>query len=95
MPTGTPTPSPTPTPTPAGDAAGPASGATTVDGVELPVALSEMRQPLPRDYIPAIVDPAFSRDWSGLDAGDRDPTLPDDAPVLGVERDGHPRSPHR
>jgi hypothetical protein len=65
---------------------------TTVDGVELPVPRSEMRQPLPRDYIPAIVEPAFAESWGGLDAGGRDPTLPDDAPVLGVERAGRARA---
>lgn len=63
-----------------------------VGDVELPVPLSAMRQPLARDSIPAIVDPAFADDWNGLDAGDDDPTLPDEAAVLGVERDGRPRA---
>jgi len=67
-------------------------GATMVAGTELPVPLSEMRHPLPRDYIPAIVEPAFATDWNGLDAGERDPSLPDDAPVLGVEREGRARA---
>ncbi len=81
----TPTASPTETPTPTPVAA-------SVDGTELPVSLSEMRQPLPRDYIPAVVDPAFGDDWSGLDADGRDPTLPADVPILGVERDGRARA---
>ncbi|MFB6298414.1 MAG: DUF3179 domain-containing protein [Salinirussus sp.] len=60
--------------------------------VDLPVSTAEMRQPLPRDYIPAIVDPAFGADWSGLDAGGRDSTFPGDAPVLGVARGGRARA---
>jgi len=63
----------------------------TLDEVELPVPTTEMRQPLPEDYIPAIVEPEFAADWSGLDA-DVDPTLPDDAAVLGVARDGRARA---
>jgi hypothetical protein len=63
----------------------------TLDEVDLPVPTSEMRQPLPKDYIPAIVEPEFAADWSGLDA-DVDPTLPDDAAVLGITRDGRARA---
>jgi len=85
----TPSPSQTPTATPT---ATPARSDATVAGTDLPVPRSELRQPLPRDYIPAIVDPAFGPDWRGLDAGDRAPTLPGDAPVLGVERDGRARA---
>ena len=61
----------------------------TVAGTELPVPLSAMRQPLPRDYIPAIVDPAFGTDWQGLGGGTR---LPADAPVIGVTREGRERA---
>lgn len=78
---------PTPPESPAQEPA-----ATTVGGAELPVPLSQMRQPLPRDYIPALVEPTFAADWSGLDAGDQDPALPDNAPVLGVERKGRTRA---
>ncbi len=74
------------------DASTPSPAVTTVDGTELPVPTTELRDALPRDYIPAIVDPAFGADWSGLDADGRDPTLPDDTPVLGVERDGRARA---
>jgi len=63
----------------------------TLDDVELPIPTTEMRQPLPKDYIPAIVDPAFAADWSGLDA-EGDPTLPDGAAVLGVTRNGRARA---
>lgn len=64
----------------------------SVDGVSLPVPSSELREALPRDYIPAIVDPAFADDWSGLDADGESPRLPADAPVLGVVRDGDARA---
>ncbi|MXR50229.1 DUF3179 domain-containing protein [Halovenus sp. WSH3] len=66
---------------------------TVVDGVELPVPGEEIRRPLPTDGIPAIVDPAFAEDWSGLDPdGVDDPRLPAESPVLGVERDGEARA---
>jgi hypothetical protein len=64
-------------------------GGTSVDGVTLPVPDSELRQPLPRDYIPAIVDPAFGDDWRGIGGLSG---LPDDAPVLGIEHDGRARA---
>ncbi len=65
----------------------------TVRNVELPVPSSEMRQPLAKDSIPAIVDPVFADDWRGLDPdGDLEPSLPDDAAVIGVERDGGSRA---
>jgi len=71
----------------------PADVETTVGDVELPIPREEIRQPLPRDGIPAIVDPVFAEDWSGLDPeGVDDPTLPSDSPILGVERDGEARA---
>lgn len=75
-----------------GGAAGDA-GSPTAE-VDLPVPRSEMRQPLPRDHIPAVVEPAFAPDWSGLEApADAErPLLPDSAPVVGVERDGGARA---
>jgi len=62
--------------------------------VDLPVPRTELEYRLPRDDIPAITDPAFATDWSGLatDDPDVDPTLPDDAPVIGVARDGDARA---
>jgi hypothetical protein len=53
-----------------------------------------MHSALPRDRIPAIVDPAFGPDWGDLDApnGTARPLLPADAPVVGVERDGQARA---
>jgi hypothetical protein len=53
----------------------------------LPVPDEQLRHPLPRDYIPAIVEPAVGTDWSGVAA-----TLPDGAPVLGVTRRGTARA---
>lgn len=65
----------------------------TVRDVELPVPLSELRQPIGRDSIPAIVDPVFGSDWQGLETDDdTETTLPDDAAVIGVERDGLARA---
>lgn len=66
----------------------------TPSDVELPVARNELRWPLAQDAIPAIVDPVFGNDWSGLDPDepDVDSTLPDDSPVIGVERDGEARA---
>ncbi len=71
-----------------------ATPTVTVRDVDLPVPGSELRQPLPKDRIAAIVDPAFAADWSGLDAPDGvdRPLLPEDAPVVGVERGGTARA---
>jgi hypothetical protein len=65
--------------------------------VELPVPSSEMDHRLPKDTIPAIVDPVFADDWTGLTVPehstyDGGPLLPDDAPVVGVERGGEARA---
>jgi hypothetical protein len=64
-----------------------------IPGVDLPVPAGEFETPLPRDGIPAIVDPAFASDWSGLDPeGGGDPTLPDETAVIGIERGGSARA---
>lgn len=61
--------------------------------VDLPVDPEEMETPIARDGIPAIVDPAFAPDWSGLDPdGIDDPTLPDETAVIGVERHSDARA---
>ncbi|ELZ78360.1 hypothetical protein C455_11773 [Haloferax larsenii JCM 13917] len=56
--------------------------------VTLPVSRREMRSPLTRDHIPAIVDPVFGDDWDGLSLPDdsraESTTLPGDAPVIGL-----------
>ncbi len=61
--------------------------------MRLPVPWEAMRHPLPRDAIPAIVEPAFAADWSGLDPAvvGRD-GLGAGAAVVGVERDGEARA---
>lgn len=66
----------------------------TVGGVDLPVPAGELRVALPKDRIPAIVEPEFASDWSGLEApADAErPLLPDDAPVIGVTRSGSARA---
>lgn len=58
----------------------------TVNGVELPVPAEEIQTPLAKDAIPAIVEPSFASDWSGLDSeAVEDSGLPDDSPIIGVE----------
>ncbi len=88
-PTGTPSGTPTETGRPS---ASPTVAPRRVGDVDLPVPRSEFRNPLPRDYIPAITDPAFAADWRGLEAGGGDPTLPGEVPVIGVEREGRARA---
>lgn len=72
-------------------------GDRRIGAVELPVSRGELRAAVPRDRIPAIVDPAFGEDWSGLSvpessAYDGGPLLPDDSPVVGLKRDGEARA---
>ena len=75
------------------DAGAAESDADPIPGVDLPVPRDEIETPAPRDQIPAIVDPAFAVDWSGLDPdGVDDPTLPEGTAVIGVERDGTARA---
>jgi hypothetical protein len=67
-----------------------------VDDVTLPVPRTELYPALPRDYIPALRDPAFADDWSGLslpdDSAGETTRLPGDAAVIGVERGGEARA---
>lgn len=69
----------------------------SIGSVDLPVPRNEIRTPLPRDHIPAIVDPAFDDDWTNLEVPDSSmydggPLLPDDSAVIGVEREGDARA---
>jgi hypothetical protein len=84
----------TPTSTAAAEPTTP--GPVRLDDVDLPVPRSEMYPALPRDYIPAIVDPAFGTDWDGLslpaDSAATSTSLPGDAPVIGVVREGDARA---
>jgi hypothetical protein len=57
------------------------------DDVDLPVDRSELVRGAPKDGIPAIVDPAFARDWSGLDR-----SLGDSHLVVGVRRGDEARA---
>lgn len=64
-----------------------------VPGVDLPVPSEDIETRLGKDSIPAVVDPAFAADWSGLDTeGIDDPTLPDETAVIGLESDGAARA---
>ena len=58
-----------------------------VGGVELPVPESALRRGAQKDAIPAITEPEFAADWSGVDA-----TLDDEEQVIGVERAGESRA---
>jgi hypothetical protein len=54
---------------------------------DLPLADSDLDRGAPKDAIPAITDPAFGPDWSGVS-----PSLADDERVIGVEVDGFARA---
>jgi hypothetical protein len=74
----------------------PTVGPINAGDVSLPVPTTDMVAAVHRDHIPAITDPAFGDDWDGLslpDGSDGETTrLPDDAPVVGVERGGEARA---
>lgn len=68
---------------------------------DYPVPASELRRGAPEDAIPAIVDPAFGEDWSGIEldvqsqfggSSTIEPRLGPDYRVLGVERSGEARA---
>ncbi|MFB6360318.1 MAG: DUF3179 domain-containing protein [Halobacteriales archaeon] len=96
-----------PTASPSPTAETPSSGPTrsptptpireSIGGVDLPVPRSELLAALPKDHIPALIDPVFAEDWADLEVPDSSgydggPLLPDDAPVIGVERDERARA---
>lgn len=69
----------------------------SIGSVDLPVPRSEIRVPLPPDHIPAIIDPVFGENWADLEVPDSSlyeggPLLPNDAPVLGVNRNRKARA---
>lgn len=80
----------------------PDAGSNTVNGVEVPVPDSALRRGAGKDAIPAIVDPAFGEDWSGIEIEVRsslgrssrtaEPRLADADEVIAVERDGEARA---
>jgi hypothetical protein len=93
-----------PTDTPEGTATDASeSGTETVNGVEVPVPDSELRRGAAKDAIPAIVDPEFGEDWSGVEVnvgsslaggggGTTEPRLSDSHRVIAVGRDGEARA---
>ena len=88
-------------PTESGTRPGTATG-QSVAGVELPVPRSKLQRGAPKDAIPAIVDPVFADDWSGVtievqnrftgDTMEKQPRLRPDDPVIGLVRDGEARA---
>jgi hypothetical protein len=87
---GSATPGPTPAESATATVSSPASRTEQVvqrDDVELPVARSELNRGARKDGIPAITEPAFAADWSGVDA-----SLPDDRDVIGVVRGDRARA---
>lgn len=73
-----------------------------VAGVELPVPRDRLARGAAKDAIPAITDPVFASDWSGLEievtsplTGEttvKEPRLAGDDRVIGVERNGEARA---
>lgn len=68
--------------------------------MELPVPESRLERGASKDRIPAITNPAFADDWSGLEIRARltvgwkqiSPRLKPDDRVIGIERDGDARA---
>lgn len=82
-----------------GDSADSGEGAS--DAPELPVPNSELTRGAPKDAIPAIVDPVFRADWSGVaytfrgpdnDIYEAEGRLADGNEIIGIRRDGEARA---
>lgn len=77
-----------------------ASELGSVAGVPLPVPENQLSRGAPKDAIPAVTEPVFADDWSGLKisytsyTGDSvmEPRLTDDDRVIGIERNGESRA---
>lgn len=88
------------TPTPETET--PTERPTGPSGIDLPVPESELQRGAPKDGIPAITEPAFGEDWTGVSlrvvsrfTGQErtiEPRLTDADEVVGVERDGKARA---
>ncbi|MEZ3114971.1 DUF3179 domain-containing protein [Halobaculum sp. MBLA0147] len=75
---------------------------TRVAGVDLPVPQNLLSRGAGKDAIPAITEPVFADDWSGLsvevtsrfsgEVTTKEPRLRADDRVIGVERDGEARA---
>lgn len=80
----------------------PTEAGDTIAGVELPVPRDALDRGAPEDAIPAIVDPVFDTDWSGLTievpdrfgggVREKEPRLSPEDLVVGLERDGEARA---
>jgi hypothetical protein len=74
----------------------------SVAGVSLPVPRDHLNRGAAKDAIPAITDPVFGEDWSGVtievmnrfsgDTTEKEPRLTPEDRVIGVERDGEARA---
>jgi len=70
------------------------------EDISIPVAESELDRAAPRDAIPAITDPVFGEDWSGVEyeieredgSATQTPRLSFEDRVIGVVRDGEARA---
>jgi hypothetical protein len=87
----------TPTPAPVTPTATEAVSVPRLSGVELPLPRSAFVRAAPENAIPAVTDPAFAADWSGVEipglSGDAaTPRLDPGDRVVGVERDGRARA---
>jgi hypothetical protein len=85
--TATPTPEPAVDPAPGAEVATRSPDVASLRDVDLPLADSDLDRGAPKDAIPAITDPVFGADWSGVDA-----TLEGGERVVGVEVAGQARA---
>ncbi|WP_370515787.1 DUF3179 domain-containing protein [Halapricum sp. CBA1109] len=60
--------------------------------MSLPVPESDLDRGAQKDGIPAITDPAFAADWSGVENRGESLELDDEDTVVGVARDGEARA---
>ncbi len=77
-------------------------GVQSVAGVDLPVPREKFSRGAAEDAIPAIVDPVFAEDWSGIEievqnrftgeTSTKEPRLTPEDRVIGIERDGEVRA---
>ncbi|MDX1746428.1 MAG: DUF3179 domain-containing (seleno)protein, partial [Halobacteriales archaeon] len=73
--------------TPTGTSEGTGSPFSALDEDDLPVPAEDLVQAAGKDAFPAITEPAYAADWSGVD-----PSLTEANLVIGVERDGTARA---
>lgn len=86
--------------TPKDREAGASTGSPSTSDPALPVSDSELYRALPRNEIPAIVEPAFAADWEGLSITvasaplreSVEPRLSAGSRVIGINRGNQPRA---